>query len=80
MTGIDVTESSISAAKHHAECDPGMAARLTYLCTSVEELVARDAENQFDCVVASEVLEHVANVPLFVGHLCQLIRVGTDKL
>ena len=30
---------------------------------------------QFDCVVASEVIEHVANVKDFTHHLCQAVKV-----
>ena len=37
-------------------------------------------EGVFDCVVASEVVEHVRDVDTFVGHLSKLVKVlGEDR-
>jgi 2-polyprenyl-3-methyl-5-hydroxy-6-metoxy-1,4-benzoquinol methylase len=44
VTGIDASAANISAARAHAERDPvlmGAAGRLTYLCTSVENLSSK---------------------------------------
>ncbi len=37
--------------------------------------MASDPSAVFDCVVASEVIEHVANVEDFTRHLCQVVKV-----
>ena len=64
---------------------------LSYRCCTLEELVTVASQDpvsvasagagsgggdvQFDCVVASEVIEHVANVKDFTHHLCQAVKV-----
>lgn len=90
MTGIDVVESNIAIAKEHSSIDSSLPEHLLlYRCCKLEDLVAsRDpgvastgagsgggGDVQFDCVVASEVIEHVANVKDFTHHLCQAVKV-----
>ena len=36
---------------------------------------SEEEDSQFDCVVASEVVEHVANVPLFLRLLTSSVKV-----
>jgi len=52
-----------------------VADRVQYLCTTVEELADKEPES-FDCVVASEVIEHVTDKDTFISASSQLIKVG----
>ncbi|XP_043236351.1 ubiquinone biosynthesis O-methyltransferase, mitochondrial-like isoform X3 [Amphibalanus amphitrite] len=79
VTGIDAAEENIQVAALHATEDrrlrsPGLRPP-QYLCCTVEEL-AQEQPRAFDAVVASEVLEHVDNQPLFLDMCCQLLRPG----
>ena len=76
MTGIDVVESNITIAKEHASADSSLQHLLSYQCRTLEDLVAGDPNAAFDCVVASEVIEHVANVEDFTNHLCRVVKVS----
>lgn len=49
--------------------------QVKYECTSVEDFVS--SGSQFDAVVVSEVVEHVANLTVFVTELCKLVKVCT---
>jgi 2-polyprenyl-6-hydroxyphenyl methylase/3-demethylubiquinone-9 3-methyltransferase len=62
MMGIDPSETNIAAAREHAS-QSGLS--IDYRCTTAEELVQDGAS--FDLVLAMEVVEHVADVPLFVN-------------
>ena len=76
MTGIDVVESNVDIAKKHAAKDSSLWNLLSYQCCSLEDLIAGDPGIGYDCVVASEVIEHVANVDIFTRHLCQVVKVS----
>lgn len=65
VTGLDVSEELIKAAKAHATLDPELSGRLSYVCDTIEN-IARLKPESFDAVVASEVVEHVANKELFI--------------
>lgn len=80
MIGLEPAEPSIQVAKQHAARDPILRDRLTYECTTVEEYVGRTDLQQVDLVVASEVVEHVANPPLFTHNICKLIKVHIRAL
>ena len=80
MTGIDVVESNIAIAKEHATSQVPLRHLLSYKCVTLEDLVAHHPDAAFDCVVASEVIEHVANVETFTQNLCQLVKVRVIKL
>lgn len=71
VTGIDVTEVNINIAKHHAQA---MNLDIDYQYTSVEDLAA--SKQQFDVVIASEVVEHVADLESFMAASCQLVKPG----
>ena len=82
MTGIDPSEANITTALRHASHDPEIRERLDYCCCSVEEFAAKGSGSEegggkrgFDAVVASEVVEHVANLPTFMEELCTLVKV-----
>ena len=78
MTGIDIGESSIAVANLHAELDEDIKHNVKYECTTVEELLSRDS--LFDCVVASEVIEHVPveNQQSFIINCCKLSKVRKE--
>jgi 2-polyprenyl-6-hydroxyphenyl methylase / 3-demethylubiquinone-9 3-methyltransferase len=71
VVGIDPSESNIFAASRHAA-----QSKLTidYRATSAEALAA--AGEAFDVVLAMEVVEHVADVGLFVGVAASLVKPG----
>ena len=80
VIGLEPGEPSIQVAKQHAARDPILQGRLTYECTTLEEYVGRAGTQQVDLVVASEVVEHVANPPLFAHNVCKLIKVLKGRL
>ena len=88
MTGVDPLQANIAAASEHASLDPEIQGRLHYYCGSVEEFARGSGggaggeegggggeERGFDAVVASEVVEHVVNLPTFINELCSLVKV-----
>lgn len=70
-TGLDASADAIAAARVHAE-ESGLA--ITYHADSVENLSATGA--QFDLITALEVVEHVADVDLFLSGLSRLLAPG----
>lgn len=71
VTGIDADENAIAVAREHAkeqELD------ITYKATSSDELV-KDGQ-QFDVVLALEIIEHVDNPDLFVKNVMDLCNPG----
>lgn len=75
MTGVDASARNIHAALRHARHDPMVADRVQYKCTTVEELADKEPES-FDCVVASEVIEHVTDKDTFISASTQLVKPG----
>ena len=47
---------------------------IDYRCTTAEELA--EAGEAFDIVLAMEVVEHVADVPLFVASCAEMVKPG----
>ena len=70
-TGVDASGEAITAARAHARLG-GL--NIDYRTGSAEGLAAEG--NQFDIVLALEIVEHVADIPSFVGALGQLVRPG----
>ena len=68
VTGIDVTAPAISAAKTHAE---SMQLAIDYQVITAENLAASSAK--FDVIYASEVIEHVADRPLFIKAIATML-------
>ena len=68
VTGIDVTASAISAAKMHAE---SMQLAIDYQVITAEDLAASGAK--FEVIYASEVIEHVADRPLFIKAIATML-------
>lgn len=71
MVGVDPSESNVAAATEHA-AQSGLA--IDYRCTTAEALA--EAGEQFDVVLAMEVVEHVADVPLFVRCCADMVKPG----
>ena len=71
VTGADPSEANIEGAKLHAASSDLV---IDYRCTTAEELA--DAGETFDLVLAMEVVEHVADVPLFVARCAEMVRPG----
>ena len=74
VTGVDASQENIKNAQWHAAHDPQVARNIRYRAGTVESLVEKEAES-YDAVVASEIIEHVADASLFVSACCKLLRV-----
>ena len=70
VTGVDIAEKNINIARQHALSE-GL--EIDYLHGSIEDL---DTDQDFDIVLNMEVVEHVANLPLFMRQACALTRNG----
>jgi len=71
MVGADPAEENIEVACIHAE-QSGVA--VDYRATTAEALA--EAGERFDAVLAMEVVEHVADVDLFVETCAQMVKPG----
>lgn len=71
VTGADASERNIAIAKIHAEQSD---LKITYLATTSEDLAAKG--EQFDVVLNMEVVEHVADVPLYLKSCSELVKPG----
>ena len=71
VTGADPSANNIEAAKLHAQ---GTALVIDYRVTAAEALA--DAGERFDVVLAMEVVEHVADVGLFVRRCAEMVKPG----
>jgi 2-polyprenyl-6-hydroxyphenyl methylase/3-demethylubiquinone-9 3-methyltransferase len=71
VTGLDPAPNNVAVAKLHAQRS---ALDIDYREEAVETLVARG--EQFDIVLAMEVVEHVADAPAFVSACCATVRPG----
>jgi 2-polyprenyl-6-hydroxyphenyl methylase/3-demethylubiquinone-9 3-methyltransferase len=71
MVGVDPSETNIAvAAEHAAQSDLA----IDYRCSTAEDLAA--SGERFDVVLAMEVVEHVADVPLFVRSCADMVKPG----
>jgi 2-polyprenyl-6-hydroxyphenyl methylase/3-demethylubiquinone-9 3-methyltransferase len=71
VTGIDAADRTVAVARLHAE---RMALGIDYRWATVEAL--RGNGESFDVVLALEVVEHVADPPLFLRCCAELVRPG----
>lgn len=71
VVGVDPARANVETARIHAE---QTGARVDYRQGTAEDLHA--AGETFDAVLAMEVVEHVADVKLFVGICCAMVRPG----
>ncbi len=70
VIGVDPSATNIAAAKVHA--DKGHLS-IDYRCTTAEEM---DTRERFDIVLAMEVVEHVADIELFLGRCAAMLKPG----
>ncbi|XP_069124422.1 ubiquinone biosynthesis O-methyltransferase, mitochondrial-like [Argopecten irradians] len=75
MIGVDMVQDNIKTAQAHLVDDPSIRARVKYIQATVEDLVGSE-ERKFDAVVASEVVEHVADLESFLSSSCLLLKPG----
>ena len=66
VTGIDASEKNINVAKFHAE---QLDLKINYLATTPENL-----NEQFDVILCLEIIEHVADVDLFIQSCAKLLK------
>ncbi len=71
VVGADPSATNIEVAKLHAT-ESGLA--IDYRTTTAEALA--DAGERFDVVLAMEVVEHVADVTLFVRRCAEMVKPG----
>ena len=69
VIGVDASATNIEVARLHAS-NQGVA--VDYRCTTAEALAA--AGETFDVVLNMEVVEHVADVPLFLTSCASMVR------
>ena len=69
MVGADPSEANIEVARKHAAL---VDLRIDYRAVTAEELA--DKGERFDVVLALEVVEHVADVDLFVRRCAEMVR------
>lgn len=71
VVGADPSPTNIEAAKLHAS---GSGVAVDYRATTAEALA--DQGERFDVVLAMEVVEHVADLGLFIGRCAEMVRPG----
>ena len=71
VVGVDPSERNIAVAEHHAK-QSGLA--IDYRATTAETLA--EVDETFNVVLAMEVVEHVADVGLFVDLAASLVKPG----
>jgi 2-polyprenyl-6-hydroxyphenyl methylase / 3-demethylubiquinone-9 3-methyltransferase len=67
VTAIDAASENIEVALSHNE------QHVDYLCSSIEEL-AQSAKVKYDCILAIEIIEHVANLEKFLASCASLLK------
>lgn len=72
VTGIDASESLISAATLHARQGE---VNINYLCTTAEEFSGQHAA-AFDVITCMELLEHVPDVPSLLSACAGMLKPG----
>jgi 2-polyprenyl-6-hydroxyphenyl methylase / 3-demethylubiquinone-9 3-methyltransferase len=71
MVGVDPAEENIDIARTHAK-EQGVT--IDYRAGTAEELA--EADERFDVVLAMEVVEHVADIELFVSTCAAMVKPG----
>lgn len=72
VTAIDAGPENIRFAERHS-AQAGL--KIDYRAQTAEELAAKSA-GTFDIVTALEIVEHVADVELFLSSCCKLVKKG----
>jgi 2-polyprenyl-6-hydroxyphenyl methylase/3-demethylubiquinone-9 3-methyltransferase len=69
LVAIDASQKNINVAKIHAEKSD---LKIDYQCISAEDLASQN--QQFDVVLALEIIEHVADVEKFIEACAKLVK------
>lgn len=77
VTAIDPIQNNINIAINHSINDKQLSHKIVYECVTIEELSQR-SENieSFDGVIASEVIEHIDNIELFLTSSLKCLKSG----
>ncbi|KAG7171581.1 Ubiquinone biosynthesis O-methyltransferase COQ3-like [Homarus americanus] len=75
VVGLDAAKENISVARLHADKDPRVSQNIEYIYGTIEEH-AENIDDKYDAVVASEVLEHVDAIDLFINTCADTIKPG----
>lgn len=82
VLGIDPVEDSIGTARLHSSYDPDLRGRVSYRACTLEELSSegeegdkKQGEDHFHAVVASEVVEHLADLETFAFCCSHVLKV-----
>ena len=73
VTGIDASEMAIQSAIAHSRKSR---LDIDFKCMSTGDLIKSGLDNQFDIIIASEVIEHVSNRALFLSDIAKLCKPG----
>ena len=73
VTGIDASEMAIQSAIAHSRKSR---LDIDFKCMSTGGLIKSSLDNQFDIIIASEVIEHVSNRALFLSDIAKLCKPG----
>uniref|UniRef100_A0A8D3E8M6 Ubiquinone biosynthesis O-methyltransferase, mitochondrial n=1 Tax=Scophthalmus maximus TaxID=52904 RepID=A0A8D3E8M6_SCOMX len=81
VLGIDPVSDSIHTAQLHASYDPDLCDSVSYRACTLEELSAEEEEEEegsghFDAIVASEVVEHLADLETFAFCCSHMLKPG----
>ncbi|XP_014873159.1 ubiquinone biosynthesis O-methyltransferase, mitochondrial [Poecilia latipinna] len=84
VLGVDPVEDSVRIAQLHAAHDPDLRDRVSYRACTLEELSGEgepqqqpeQGVTQFDAVVASEVVEHLADLDTFAICCSRVLKPG----
>ncbi|XP_013397174.1 ubiquinone biosynthesis O-methyltransferase, mitochondrial isoform X1 [Lingula anatina] len=72
VVGVDASEKNHRVAKLHSSHDSSLEKYLTYINCEIEDLLPKE-KGSFHAVVASEILEHVADTETFVRACSDLV-------
>lgn len=75
--GVDPVEDNVRIAKLHSSSDPTLRGRLQYRACTIEELPSEETE-AFDAIVASELVEHLLDVDVFIQCSHQVLKVSQN--
>ena len=75
ITGIDASPNAIKIAKKHSKI---MDLKINYKCDRIEKF--KPMKKKFDLIIASEVIEHVANRKVFLDSIYKLSSKQTSVI
>ena len=73
VTGIDASKMAIQSAIAHSRKSR---LDIDFKCMSTGDLIKSSLDNEFDIIIASEVIEHVSNRALFLSDIAKLCKPG----